>query len=189
MPPCIQRNKQLIEESRGTPLDGKQPVLPSFVPDLVRTVPTRFKSQIITRALNELFETAILDGDLDFLHGHSTNITVEDTGLEFSVTLVNNRLIAGNALPVSNVSIAGTVHTFLLLATRSEDPDTLFFNRRLKTEGDTDLGLYLKNFLAALDPDSLPYHKLIDLVLRNTLTIAERYQTLLDARKALFRRQ
>jgi hypothetical protein len=38
------------------------------------------------------------------------------------------------------------------LALRREDPDTLFFTRRLVLEGDTELGLALKNALDAFSP-------------------------------------
>ena len=44
-----------------------------------------------------------------------------------------------------------------MLATRKEDPDTLFFNRRLLVEGDTELGLVAKNTL-----DSIELPKLAD---------------------------
>jgi predicted lipid carrier protein YhbT len=37
------------------------------------------------------------------------------------------------------------------LAQRQEDPDTLFFNRRLSMEGDTELGLVVKNAIDALE--------------------------------------
>jgi predicted lipid carrier protein YhbT len=40
----------------------------------------------------------------------------------------------------------------MLLAARREDADTLFFQRRLRMSGDTELGLYLKNFLDAFEP-------------------------------------
>jgi predicted lipid carrier protein YhbT len=36
------------------------------------------------------------------------------------------------------------------LALRREDPDTLFFSRRLVLEGDTELGLVVKNALDAM---------------------------------------
>lgn len=39
---------------------------------------------------------------------------------------------------------------FLALALRREDPDSLFFTRRLVVEGDTETGLALKNALDAL---------------------------------------
>ncbi|MFB6261882.1 MAG: SCP2 sterol-binding domain-containing protein, partial [Thiohalorhabdaceae bacterium] len=41
----------------------------------------------------------------------------------------------------------------LRLALGVEDADTLFFNRRLAMEGDTATGVYLKNFLDALEVD------------------------------------
>jgi predicted lipid carrier protein YhbT len=40
---------------------------------------------------------------------------------------------------------------------RQEDPDTLFFQRRLTIEGDTELGLEVKNILDALDHENLPF--------------------------------
>ena len=40
-----------------------------------------------------------------------------------------------------------------MLATRAEDPDTLFFNRRLSIEGDTETALTIKNLLDALEFD------------------------------------
>jgi O2-independent ubiquinone biosynthesis accessory factor UbiT len=42
------------------------------------------------------------------------------------------------------------------MAGRFEDPDTLFFQRRLVIEGDTELGLGVKNFLDGLDEERLP---------------------------------
>ncbi|MGC2048204.1 MAG: SCP2 sterol-binding domain-containing protein, partial [Gallionella sp.] len=40
---------------------------------------------------------------------------------------------------------------FLMLALRKEEPDTLFFSRRLCMEGDTELGLLVKNTLDTLE--------------------------------------
>jgi predicted lipid carrier protein YhbT len=40
---------------------------------------------------------------------------------------------------------------FLQIVTRQEDPDTLFFNRTLDIEGDTELGLIVKNMLDAVE--------------------------------------
>ena len=42
---------------------------------------------------------------------------------------------------------------------RQEDPDTLFFNRRLKIEGDTELGLVVKNLLDSIDWSTVPVMK------------------------------
>ena len=40
---------------------------------------------------------------------------------------------------------------FMRMMLREEDPDTLFFNRKLQIEGDTELGLITKNLLDSVD--------------------------------------
>ena len=40
---------------------------------------------------------------------------------------------------------------FMRMMMREEDPDTLFFNRKLQIEGDTELGLITKNLLDSVD--------------------------------------
>jgi O2-independent ubiquinone biosynthesis accessory factor UbiT len=56
----------------------------------------------------------------------------------------------------ADVTIRGESASFLAMAGRLEDPDTLFFQRRLIIEGDTELGLGVKNFLDGLDEQRLP---------------------------------
>ena len=55
-----------------------------------------------------------------------------------------------------DVSIRGNGLDFILLATRRADPDTLFFQRRIRVEGDTGLGLGVKNTMDSMDWDDLP---------------------------------
>ena len=50
----------------------------------------------------------------------------------------------------ADLTLTATAQDFLSLALRREDPDTLFFSRRLVMEGDTELGVLLKNTLDAL---------------------------------------
>ena len=54
-----------------------------------------------------------------------------------------------------DLTISATTRDYLALALREEDPDTLFFSRRLLMEGETDLGLLVKNTLDAVDWDAL----------------------------------
>ncbi len=46
----------------------------------------------------------------------------------------------------TDVCIRGNLCSFILLAARKEDPDTLCFQRDLVIEGDTDLGLESVHF-------------------------------------------
>ncbi|MEE8428093.1 MAG: SCP2 sterol-binding domain-containing protein, partial [Gammaproteobacteria bacterium] len=55
-----------------------------------------------------------------------------------------------------------------------EDSDTLFFQRRLRMEGDTELGLEIKNFLDSLDADALKLVKPLNSALQKALPLYER---------------
>ena len=52
----------------------------------------------------------------------------------------------------SDLCIRATAGGYLRLARGDEDPDRLFFERELVMEGDTELGLVLKNSLDAIGP-------------------------------------
>ena len=124
--------------------------------------------------MNAMFAKLLEAGELEFLAERVMNVIVSDAELRFSVRLDQNKLRAGVEASEADLTIEGTVYTFLLLATRKEDADTLFFRRQLKTSGDTELGLYVKNFLDGLEPETLPYHRTIDAVLRKSLVVADR---------------
>ena len=50
-----------------------------------------------------------------------------------------------------DLTISARSRDFIALLAREEDPDTLFFSRRLLMEGDTDLGLLVKNTLDGIE--------------------------------------
>lgn len=85
-------------------------------------------------------------------------IRVTDVGVTMALRVRNGRLEAstagGDALQEADVRISGTARNFMRLALRAEDPDTLFFHRDLSMEGDTEAGLYVKNLLDRLEPES-----------------------------------
>ncbi len=67
----------------------------------------------------------------------------------------------GNRLVVrqhasKDVSFSGNANDFILIAARREDPDTLFFQRRLRIEGNTELGLHVKNLMDSIELESMP---------------------------------
>lgn len=81
---------------------------------------------------------------------------VQGAGIDCRVRLTSIGFlpIARRCPPV--VAIRAGARDFWRLARRIEDPDTLFFARRLVIEGDTELGLSLKNALDAIDWTELP---------------------------------
>jgi predicted lipid carrier protein YhbT len=112
-----------------------------------------FHNQALVFALNQALKKSLQNNELDFLEGQILRINVLDAGMVYSVSLENGKFVAVDNKSLSNIQFEGTVYDFLLLVTRREDPDTLFFNRRLKLGGNTELGLELKNFLDALEPE------------------------------------
>jgi len=101
---------------------------------------------------NQCFSDTLAAGELAFLEQRVLCITLEDAGIHWSLHLNKGRLQSVSAQHPADVTIRGTTYDLLLLMSRREDPDTLFFQRRLRLEGDTELGLHLKNFLDAWEP-------------------------------------
>ncbi|MEW8505286.1 MAG: SCP2 sterol-binding domain-containing protein [Candidatus Thiodiazotropha sp.] len=105
--------------------------------------------------LNRTLRNEIEDGELDFLEKRVVCIKVSDLGLEYSLTLAKG-VIAEAGSSKAELVISGSVYDYLLLISGKEDPDTLFFQRHLVMDGDTGLGVHLKNMLAAIEIDQLP---------------------------------
>lgn len=147
-----------------SPLKLPTPRLPLPLALPLGLLPSLVHSSLLAKALNRLFAPELADGELDFLSGRVLVIRVKDARLEYRLTLTVSGLSAVAERQPADLSIEGSVYDFLLLATRREDADTLFFNRRLRLGGDTELGLYVKNFLDALELDDRlgPLLKLLD---------------------------
>ena len=131
-------------------LRAGDPLLP-----LGRHVPFMLQKLVIEKAMARLFAEPLQDGEFDVLQGRWLRIEVSDLGMAWSLTrdAVGLRLARESSV---DVCIRGNWKEFLLLASRQEDPDTLFFRRRLVIEGDTDLGLAIKNLVDSLDSDLMP---------------------------------
>ncbi len=106
--------------------------------------------------------------------GRYLQVEVMDASIQFTLCFDGGRLLAAGTGKSPDLIFRGNVYDFLLLASRKEDSDTLFFQRRLKIEGDTEMGLAIKNFLDAIEIESLPYHHLMDKFLNRGLRLYER---------------
>lgn len=85
------------------------------------------------------------------LDGRRFRLCVRDAGLRFDFGWQDGRFRACPPQQTADLTLSAQAHDFLRLARRLDDPDTLFFNRRLTMEGDTELGLLVKNALDALE--------------------------------------
>lgn len=136
-------------------------------------IPGRLHSRALATTLNRVLAEPLGEGELDFLAGRSMRIHVSDLQLTLDLTLRDGRLAAADSALPPELVITGSVHAFLLLASRREDTDTLFFQRRLRTEGDTELGLAVKNFLDALEPERYWLTRRLEQGLQHALPVYE----------------
>lgn len=115
-----------------------------------------------------------MEGDLDFLENRRLCVKVNDAGICYYMSLINECLV--NVAPGSknDLTIQASIYDFLTLAARQEDPDTLVFQRRLVMQGNTELGLELKNFLDGLDIESSGSFAKIESLLQKGLPLYRR---------------
>lgn len=118
-------------------------------------LPFQFRKTLVLTVLQNLLHQQLKEGDFDFLDHRVLHISITDISLDMYFSLEHGKLIL-LAYARPDVSIRGNMKEFLVLAARTQDPDTLFFQRRLLIEGDTDLGLEFKNSLDSIDYDQLP---------------------------------
>ncbi|KGE04837.1 ubiquinone anaerobic biosynthesis accessory factor UbiT [Pseudohaliea rubra] len=143
--PSIPRTLARLPGVRRLPWPGPLALIPAPVERAAAEV-----------AVNRALAPQLADGDVDFLEGRSLRIRIPDIGCDWLVTKAGSRLTFRAGRDEAEATFAGDARSLLLLAARREDPDTLFFQRRLDIEGDTELGLQVKNLIDSIDFDDLP---------------------------------
>ncbi|MCC6609261.1 MAG: SCP2 sterol-binding domain-containing protein [Burkholderiales bacterium] len=125
--------------------------VPAPVAWVLERLPKLPPAWLFAQALNTVLAPRLDPELLAALAGRRVRLRVIDARVFADYTVVGNgfRALGGSGTP--DVAISAAAWDFLQLARRAEDPDTLFFARRLVIEGDTELGLRLKNALDALD--------------------------------------
>ena len=116
-----------------------------------RSIPITVKQLVAEAPLNRIFAEAIADGEFDDFEGRRIRLEVNGghPGITFGFWAGRLRVLEGSG----EATIRGSLSAFKTLSERRQDPDQLFFQRRLVIEGDTELGLALKNLLDSLEWD------------------------------------
>lgn len=131
--------------------------LPGFIARLGEKLPQWPHAVALTAALNAAVKMKLLPEDsLAAMDGKTFLVHVQDTGGQAAFTYRGGffrPLFSPTGSP--DLAFRANLSAFLQVASRQEDPDTLFFNRELSIEGDTELGLIVKNMLDAVDLSQL----------------------------------
>ena len=121
-----------------------------------RLVPYAVQKPVLHLALNRAFKEPLKAGELDFLDGSRIRIRINDANVDWLIEGAAQGFVPIDRNAQEHVCISGDLFDFVLLATRQVDHDTLFFQRRIRIEGDTELGLGVKNTMDSMDWDDLP---------------------------------
>ncbi len=143
-----------------------------------RLVPTWLHSRVLAQILGRVLAEQVAAGELAMLEGKTLGVAIRDAGVQYRLTLEGGALVASDSPP--DVVMSGQLHAFLQMLARREDPDTLFFQRLLAIEGDTALGLEIKNFLDRLEWEALPVPALLKQAPQQALSAFETVVPWLD---------
>ncbi|RQW63869.1 ubiquinone anaerobic biosynthesis accessory factor UbiT [Vibrio viridaestus] len=137
-----------------------------FLRSPVQFIPEVVQQKIVISLLESVCREGIQEGDFDFLEGKWLKVGIDDLNLYKLISFKQGRLVVDSLSPdiTPDVTFRGNLNDLVLIVGRMEDPDTLFFQRRLIIEGDTELGLEVKNILDNIDFEHLP--KYIQLPIR-----------------------
>ena len=132
---------------------------PQSLARVATRMPERMNVLLVEQMLNRALTEQIAEGDFDFLQRRVLQVEVLDAHLFVGVSFDRNRLScryfrATVGEPDVTLSIASV--DAIDLIQQQVDPDTLFFQRKLKINGDTELAHHVKNTIDTLSPEVIP---------------------------------
>ena len=147
---------------------------PLSVAGVTSRLPAYPGSWLFARMLNATLARQLPADVQAALEARPLRLRIIHLGIAFDVAWRGKGFVALRPLAQPDLAVAASLNDLWLMARRLEDPDSLFFSRRLLLEGDTELGLIFKNCLDAFDlgafdlflqrvalfrPQSAPSHK------------------------------
>ena len=126
-------------------------LLPPPVGNLLSRLPAYPGSLLFVTGLNLALAKSLAPDVTQMLLGKKLRLRVTDAQWTFDFAWLNGRFVASQNPGEADLTLSASAYDFVLLARRQEDPDTLFFSRRLSMEGDTELGLLVKNTMDAIE--------------------------------------
>jgi len=119
---------------------------------LVERLPVTPPSFLAARVLDRVLLARLPADARQALDRRFVELCVTDVGLRIRLQLTDKGFaLAGERGEVA-LRISATGDSYLRLLRGEDDPDRMFFERVLVMEGDTELGLVLKNTLDAIGP-------------------------------------
>jgi predicted lipid carrier protein YhbT len=137
-------------------------VLPAALAAVVSRLPVAPPSWVTIAVLNQLVRRGVVPLDMSLLAGRRFEVRVIDAGLRLVFAADHGRFVPDSGRGEPDLKISAKLVDFGRMMLREEDPDTLFFHRKLMIEGDTELGLIVKNMLDSVDWSKTPLHRFMN---------------------------
>lgn len=125
--------------------------LPRALARVVEMLPQQPPTLALIAALNLALGRILPREPLEPLIGKRLCIRATDAGIGVRFVLTERGFRTCFEQGAPDLTISARVRDFISLMLHEEDADTLFFSRRLLMEGDTELGLLVKNTLDAIE--------------------------------------
>jgi O2-independent ubiquinone biosynthesis accessory factor UbiT len=132
---------------------------PKTLTNVAVKMPFWLNRMVLEKIINRVFSDLLQDGDFDFLVDRQLQIEISDAQLFVGISLIRDKIVCSHFAETaqdSDVTLSVNTADVISLAEQQIDPDTLFFQRKLKIRGDTELAHQLKNTIDTLDPNAIP---------------------------------
>lgn len=160
------QNNQLFKKAKKKVVENSS----SLLSIAHKIMPTKVENYFVLHQVKRLSQPFMDDGEIDFLDNKVAEVEIRDLSAKWYFTKIGQQLVmldiaeAQSISPEPDVVFSASVDALVLMASQKVDPDTLFFNRKLKITGDTELGLEIKNLFDQFDLELLdkPFRKILD---------------------------
>lgn len=130
--------------------------VPAWLRRAVSRLPVWPPSMLASQALNRLWWPMVDRATQTALSGRVVELTVDDLGVCVRLQAGPSGLMPAPAGQPVALRLRASAPVYWRLLQGHDDPDTLFFDRLMVMEGDTEFGLLLKNTLDAVGPPRWP---------------------------------
>lgn len=130
--------------------------IPGTLTRLLNRLPSTPPTYVLAATLNQLVRRGILPADMSLLNGRRFEVCILDAGMTLRLGADEQGFKVDASSEPADLRFTANAADFARMMLREEDPDTLFFNRKLVIEGDTELGLIVKNLLDSVDWSGTP---------------------------------
>ncbi len=119
---------------------------------VVERLPVPPPSFVLARVLDRVLLPRLPADARTVLSGRTVEVSVSDLGLRVRLQLGPDGFRVAPSRSETALRIVAPANSYLRLLRGEDDADRLFFERALVLEGDTEMGLVLKNTLDAIGP-------------------------------------